>query len=102
MNGSVEVLSKNIKQLKEQKRYDEASELSKSLIKDALSRGYSFFKQDFPREMQGRRIDDQGFELIGEATQRRTDLEPDVRKQSMYWQNNRANTASRPWGAPPR
>ena len=102
MNKSVEILSKNIKQLKEQKRYDEASELSHTLIKDAMSRGYSYFKQDFPRQMEGRHIDDQGFELLGEGVQRRTDLEPDARKQSMYWQNNRANTASRPWGAPQR
>jgi hypothetical protein len=102
MTNSIKAIRKDIQQLDDQKRSAEANELSHNLIKGALARGYSYFKQDFPRQMEGRHIDDQGFELLGEGIQRRTDLEPDARKQTINWQNYRANTASRPWGAPPR
>jgi hypothetical protein len=102
MKNAIAGVRRDVKQLDDQKRTEEANELYHNLIKEAMNRGYSYFKQDFPRQMEGRRIDDQGFELLGEAVQRRSDLEPDARKQTMYWQNNRANTASRPWGAPIR
>jgi hypothetical protein len=100
VNSALRGVRQDIKQLDEQKRSAESNDLYHNMIKEAMSRGYSYFKQDFPREMQGRRIDDQGFELLGEAIQRRTDLEPEARKQTMNWQGYRTNTASRPWGAP--
>jgi|tagenome__1003787_1003787.scaffolds.fasta_scaffold20795393_2 hypothetical protein len=97
---SLKSIRSQIKQLNEQKRSGEADELSSNLVKEAMIRGYSYFKDDFPREMQNRRIDDQGYELVGEASQTRNDLEPEARKQAANWQNMRADTASRPWGPP--
>ena len=67
-----------------------------------MARGYAYFKEDFPRDMQNRRIDDQGYEVVAEASQTRNDLEPEARQQAANWQSIRQNTASRPWGAPPR
>ena len=96
--NSIKALRGQLAQLYEQNRTAEADELSRSLIKEAIARGYSYFKEDFARDTQGRRIDDQGYEILVEATQSRTDLEPEAQKQTMNWQNIRANTASRPWG----
>jgi hypothetical protein len=86
VDGSLKYVRNQIKQLNEQKRSTEADELSSNLVKGAIARGYAFFKEDFPREMQNRRIDDQGYEVVAEASQTRNDLP--------------VNTASRPWGAP--
>ncbi len=97
MANSMKALRDQVKQLDEQKRTDEANELSRLLVKEAISRGYSYFKEDFSREMQGRRIDDQGFEVMAEATQSRNNLEPEAQKQAVNWRSIRANTASRPW-----
>jgi hypothetical protein len=99
--NSLKYAQSQIDQLNEQKRTSEADELSSSLVKAAIARGYAYFKEDFPREMQNRRIDDQGYEVVAEATQTRNDLEPEAQKQAASWQNirdTRANTASRPWG----
>lgn len=98
--GAIKSVRKDIDQLNAQRRTSDADELSTSLVKEALNRGYKYFKQDFPREMQNRQIDDQGYELLGETVQRRSDLEPEANKQVMNWQNVRTDTASRPWGAP--
>lgn len=56
-----------------------------------------------PREFakQGKKMTDpQSYEVMGEATQRRSDLGPDPNNQSMNWQNGRADTARRWTGAP--
>ncbi len=100
VSNSMKGIQKQIDQLNEQKRTDEAGELSSSMVKEAIARGYSYFKEDFAREMPNRHIDDQGYEVVAEATQSRANLEPEAQKQTMSWQNSRANTASRPWGAP--
>jgi hypothetical protein len=102
VGNSLKALRGQITQLNEQKRTAEADELSANLVKEAIARGYSYFKEDFPRDMQNRRIDDQGYEVVSEASQTRNDLEPEARKQAANWQSIRQNTASRPWGAPPR
>jgi hypothetical protein len=104
--GGIESVDRDIQTLKDQKRFEEATDLSRNKIKEAMSRGYRVFANEFPREMQNRRIDGQGYELVGQVDVRRSDLEPDARKQSMNWQYNRPypsntpNTASRPWGTP--
>jgi hypothetical protein len=98
--SSLEYERSQIKQLNEQKRTTEADELASNLVKGAIARGYAYFKDDFPRNMQNKRIDDQGYEIVAEASQTRNDLEPEARKQAASWQNIRANTASRPWGPP--
>jgi hypothetical protein len=64
-------------------------------------RGYERMMGDMQREGEPHRLDDQGFEMIGEASQTRADLPPDPGQQSLDWENVRANTASRqygPWG----
>ncbi len=98
--GGLKNVRSQIKQLNEQKRTAEADELSSNLVKEAMIRGYTYFRDDFPRDMQNRHIDDQGYEVVGEASQTRNDLEPEARKQAANWQSIRENTASRPWGAP--
>jgi hypothetical protein len=98
--GGLKNVRNQINQLNDQKRTAEADELSSNLVKEAMIRGYGYFKDDFPREQQNRRIDDQGFEIVAEATQTRNDLEPEARKQASNWQNYPASTASRPWGQP--
>lgn len=106
VSDGIRSVRRDVDQLKQQNRAAEATDLYRNLVKEAMNRGYAVFKNDFPREMQNRRIDDQGYELLGEAVQRRTDLEPDARKQTMNWQNirpnapNTPNMATRPWGAP--
>jgi hypothetical protein len=100
VRGSLENIDKQIAQLKEQKRTEEAADLSSNRVKEAITRGYTFYRDDFPREMQNRRIDDQGYEAVGDASQTRNDLEPEARKQASNWQNLRQDTASRPWGQP--
>jgi hypothetical protein len=98
--NAIKGLRNQIDQLNEQKRTTEADELSSKLVKEATTRGFTYFKDDFPREMQNRRIDDQGYEIVAEASQTRNDLEPEAQKQAANWQNIRTNTASRPWGPP--
>jgi hypothetical protein len=58
-------------------------------------RGYQQLARDFSRQGEERRIDDQGYEFLGESIQRRSDLAPPPDRQSMIWQDMRANTASR-------
>jgi hypothetical protein len=98
--GGLKNVRNQIKQLSDQKRTNEADELSSNLVKEAMTRGYTYFKDDFPREMPNRHIDDQGYEVVGEASQTRNDLEPEARKQAANWQNIRMDTANRPWGPP--
>ncbi len=81
VSNSIKGLRRQITQLNEQNRTAEANELSSNLVKEAIIRGYSYFKEDFPREMQNRRIDDQGYEVLAEASQTRTDLEPDAKSK---------------------
>jgi hypothetical protein len=100
VDGSLKNIRKQIVQLNEQKRTAEADELSSNLVKEAMTRGYTYFRDDFSREMQNRRIDEQGFEVANEASQTRNDLEPEARKQAANWQNFRQETATRPWGQP--
>jgi hypothetical protein len=63
-------------------------------------KGYEMLMRDFSRQGENKRIDVQGYEFLGEAIQRRSDVDPEAARQSMNWQNFRANTASRPWGPP--
>jgi hypothetical protein len=100
VENSLKYLRKQIDQLNDQKRTTEAEELSSNLVKEAITRGYTYFKEDFPREMQNRQIDNQGYEIVGEASQTRRNVEPEARKQAANWQNIRTDTASRPWGPP--
>jgi hypothetical protein len=95
---ALDSLRGQIDQLKKQQRTEDAADLSSHLVKEAISRGYSMYRQDFPREMQNKQIDEYGFEVTAEATRTRNDLEPEARKQAASWQNFRADTASRPWG----
>ena len=60
--------------------------------------GYEFLMQEFARE--GRRLDDQGYELLMDVRQRRADLAPEPDEQSLMWQGGRSNTAGRWMGAP--
>jgi hypothetical protein len=50
---------------------------------------------DMQRQGENHRIDDQGFEMIGEASQNRSNLPPDPGQQSYDWQNVGPSTASR-------
>jgi hypothetical protein len=65
-------------------------------------RAYAMLANWFTRQGEQRRIDEQGFELLGETIQRRSDLQPASGNQSMNWPNMRANTAGRWSGGPPR
>jgi hypothetical protein len=99
--GGLKNVRNQIAQLNEQKRTADADDLSSNLVKEAMIRGYSYFRDDFPREMQNRRIDGQGYEAVGDpVSQNRNDLEPEARKQAANWQNLRQDTAGRPWGQP--
>jgi hypothetical protein len=68
-------------------------------------KGYETLVGNLARRGENKRIDAQGYEFLGETVQRRSDLEPETGRQTMnqnlYWQNNRANTASR-WNGVPR
>jgi hypothetical protein len=67
------------------------------------ARGYQMLQQDIAREAPNRRVDAQGFELVGEGVQRRSDLPPETNDQSSNvipnanWQGERPNVAGR-WG----
>jgi hypothetical protein len=64
--------------------------------------GYQRLSQDFTRQSgEQHRIDEQGYELLGETVVQRSQLEPEPSAQSADWQSYPANTASRqygPWG----
>jgi len=69
-------------------------------------RGYQLLMQDFARQGQDHRINEQGYELIGEVIQRRSDLGPEATAQSantsesLNWQTERVNIADRWTGGP--
>lgn len=76
------------------------------------ARGYQLLQQDISREAPNRRIDSEGFELVAEGVQRRSDLPPDPNDQSsipppytptpnVNWQSERPNVAGR-WSGGPR
>ena len=60
--------------------------------------GYKLLMQEFSR--QGRRLDDQGYEMLMEVTQRRSDLGPEAGDQSLLGQGGRTDTAGRWIGGP--
>jgi hypothetical protein len=60
--------------------------------------GYRELVKEFAR--QGRRADEQGYELLLEVTQRRSDIRPAATDQSGMWQNGGFDTAGRWTGAP--
>ncbi|MFO0790508.1 MAG: hypothetical protein U0805_13720 [Pirellulales bacterium] len=72
--------------------------------------GYQKFSQEVSQGGQQHRIDEQGYELVGEAVQRRTDLPPEPEpppepkqaflpapppSQNLNWQRERSNVANR-------
>lgn len=77
------------------------------------ARGYQMLQRDIAREAPNRQVDGEGFELIGQAVQRRSDLPPEPSDQtsnnnpnasnaqnvnpSANWQGERQNVAGR-WG----
>jgi hypothetical protein len=83
------------------------------------ARGYQRFMQEIVTPGENRRINDQGYELLGEAVVRRSDLPPEpIEEQpatgqtfspgfhsnpdnpNLNWQSDRTNVARRPSGGP--
>jgi hypothetical protein len=87
--------------------------LPSDYVKEGRKRGYEMLMRDFAQQGQNRRIDEQGFEMIAEAVQRRSDLPPEPEDQSsmapqrpysnqgfnqnqnLNWQGERSNVADR-------
>jgi hypothetical protein len=87
--------------------------LPSSYVMEGRKRGYEMLMRDFAQQGQNRRIDEQGFELIAEAVQRRSDLPPEPedqtstapkspfpnqafrQNQNLNWQGERSNVADR-------
>jgi len=71
------------------------------LLANGREQGYPRYKQELARFGNNRSFDNQGFELVGEATQRRSDLGPEISEQSLNanpnlnWQTERVNVAGR-------
>jgi hypothetical protein len=66
-------------------------------------KGYALLMQDFSRQGEGHQINEQGYELIGEAIQRRSDLGPEAAppeqntntSQDLNWQSEPISVARR-------
>jgi hypothetical protein len=56
--------------------------LPSSYVMEGRKRGYEMLMRDFAQQGQNRRIDEQGFEMIAEAVQRRSDLPPEPEDQT--------------------
>jgi hypothetical protein len=87
--------------------------LPSSYVMEGRKRGYEMLMRDFAQQGQNRRIDEQGFEMIAEAVQRRSDLPPEPEdqtsmspqrpfpnqgfhtNQNLNWQGERSNVADR-------
>jgi len=75
--------------------------LPTEFLRNGRAQGYQMYQQDFARGGMNKRIDSQGYEVVGEAMQRRSDLGPESTDQSMNvspnlnWQSERPNVAGR-------
>jgi hypothetical protein len=84
--------------------------LPTSYLTEGRKRGYEQLTRDFAQQGQNRRVDDQGYEMLMEVVQRRSDLGPETDDQSsnaydrstpnqnLNWQYDRSNVAGRGTG----
>jgi hypothetical protein len=92
--------------------------LPSSYVVQGRKKGYALLMQDFAHQGQNRRLDEQGFEMVAEVVQRRSDLGPEPAdqtstlpqrpfsnqdlnpNQNLNWQGDRTNVAGRWTGGP--
>jgi hypothetical protein len=75
-----------------------SQELETLAQKDGYDRAYQVFIQEMARN--GITIDDRGYQMLMEVTQRRSDLGPEETAQSNAWQSGSISTANRRNGGP--
>jgi hypothetical protein len=75
-----------------------SQELETLAQKDGYDRAYQLFAQELARN--GVTIDENGYQLLMEVMQRRSDLGPDEATQSNDWQSGSVSTANRRNGGP--